>query len=216
MGFCLREHSIFWKTHCILESEAHLQAVFEECSKLTFLFGPSLKERVRCYLKPAVDHFRRNLQTTMKDCLAVFEAAQLFVPDFVVAKGLDWFTADLIKEKMSKIKTFTEAFVDQLVQQRLEYFNKATSVARGETGSAARFLEFFFLFKNYEPISHWARGARVVALFQPSSAAMERVFSIVSRFTDQQSSMKEDYMQLVCMLRYNYRLENHFRTQFSQ
>ncbi len=39
--------------------------------------------------------------------------------------------------------------------------------------------------------------------FQPSSAAAERVFSILQRFTAQQQSSLEDYMELSVMLQYN-------------
>ncbi len=38
---------------------------------------------------------------------------------------------------------------------------------------------------------------------QPSSAAAERVFSILQRFTAQQQSSLEDYMELSIMLQYN-------------
>ena len=39
--------------------------------------------------------------------------------------------------------------------------------------------------------------------FQPSSAAAERVFSILQRFTAQQQSSLEDYIELSVMLQYN-------------
>lgn len=45
-----------------------------------------------------------------------------------------------------------------------------------------------------------------VALIQPSSAAAERVFSILaSSFGKQQESSLEDYVQLSVMMQYNYR-----------
>ena len=44
-----------------------------------------------------------------------------------------------------------------------------------------------------------------VALIQPSSAAAERVFSILaSSFGKQQESSLEDYIQLSVMMQYNY------------
>ena len=42
----------------------------------------------------------------------------------------------------------------------------------------------------------WANAFRLVLLVQPSSAAAERVFSILQRFTAQQQSSLEDYLEL--------------------
>ena len=51
----------------------------------------------------------------------------------------------------------------------------------------------------------WASAAGRVALIQPSSAAAERVFSILaSSFGKQQESSLEDYIQLSVMMQYNY------------
>ena len=44
---------------------------------------------------------------------------------------------------------------------------------------------------------------RLVLLVQPSSAATERVFSILQRFTAQQQSSLEAYLELSVMLQYN-------------
>ena len=49
----------------------------------------------------------------------------------------------------------------------------------------------------------WANAFRLVLLVQPSSAAAERVFSILQRFTAQQQSSLEDYLELSVMLQYN-------------
>ena len=49
----------------------------------------------------------------------------------------------------------------------------------------------------------WANAFRLVPLVQPSSAAAERIFSILQRFTAQQQSSLEDYLELSVMLQYN-------------
>ena len=49
----------------------------------------------------------------------------------------------------------------------------------------------------------WANAFRLVLLFPPSSAAAERVFSILQCFTAQQQSSLEDYLELSVMLQYN-------------
>jgi hypothetical protein len=52
----------------------------------------------------------------------------------------------------------------------------------------------------------WARSFRKIALNQPSSAAAERVFSML--FGKQQEQSLEDYIQLSLMLQYNYRKDH--------
>ena len=49
----------------------------------------------------------------------------------------------------------------------------------------------------------WANAFRLVLLVQPSSAAAERVFSILQHFTAQQESSLEDYLELSVTLQYN-------------
>ena len=50
----------------------------------------------------------------------------------------------------------------------------------------------------------WASAFKLLILVQPSSAAAERVFSLLtSSFTKQQESSLEDYIQLSIMLQYN-------------
>ena len=49
----------------------------------------------------------------------------------------------------------------------------------------------------------WANAFKKV-LVQPSSAAAERVFSILPRFTAQQQSSLEDYIELSVMLQFNF------------
>lgn len=55
-------------------------------------------------------------------------------------------------------------------------------------------------------LPNWSSAFKLVTLVQPSSAAAERVFSLLtSSFTVQQESSLEDYVQLSVMLQYNSR-----------
>ena len=54
--------------------------------------------------------------------------------------------------------------------------------------------------------NYWSSSARMVFLVQPSSAAAERVFSMLNRsFGDQQRNSLEDYVEATNMLQYNKR-----------
>ena len=55
-------------------------------------------------------------------------------------------------------------------------------------------------------LPHWSVLARQVLLVQPSSAAAERVFSLLSNsFNEQQLNALEDYIEASIMLQYNKR-----------
>ncbi len=52
----------------------------------------------------------------------------------------------------------------------------------------------------------WFSSCKSVLLIQPSSAAAERVFSLLANyFNERQTSALEDYIQTSLMLQYNYR-----------
>ena len=53
-------------------------------------------------------------------------------------------------------------------------------------------------------LPNWSRACKMVLLFQPSSAAAERVFSLLQNsFQEQQFSALEDYIETSIMLQYN-------------
>ena len=53
-------------------------------------------------------------------------------------------------------------------------------------------------------LSHWASVAKRILTVQPSSAAVERVFSFLnSSFGEQQEQAVQDYIEASVMLRYN-------------
>ena len=55
-------------------------------------------------------------------------------------------------------------------------------------------------------LPHWSTAAADVLLVQPSSAAAERVFSLLkASFGLQQDASLNDYIQTSFMLQYNYR-----------
>ena len=60
--------------------------------------------------------------------------------------------------------------------------------------------------RHKEVLPHWANAFRKVVLLQPSSAAAERVFSILTNaFGHLQTSSLEDYVSTSVMLQYNKR-----------
>ena len=58
--------------------------------------------------------------------------------------------------------------------------------------------------KGTEKVPGWASTCRRVLLCQPSSACVERVFSLLIQFNDQQQSALEDYVESALIMRYNF------------
>ena len=57
---------------------------------------------------------------------------------------------------------------------------------------------------NYGALPCWADAAKKILLLQPSSAAAERVFSILKRsFGEQQDNSLQDYIESSIMLQFN-------------
>ena len=60
--------------------------------------------------------------------------------------------------------------------------------------------------KNEEKLPNWATASKKIVLFQPSSAATERIFSILKNsFNADQNLALEDYIELSLMLQCNKR-----------
>ena len=54
-----------------------------------------------------------------------------------------------------------------------------------------------------DTLPHWVALVRKLLLIQPSSAAAERVFSVLSTLSAQQEGALEDYIEASVMIRYN-------------
>ena len=66
-------------------------------------------------------------------------------------------------------------------------------------------IDFIQWWSSHETdLPNWAKACRLIFLVQPSSAASERVISILTNtFSSQQESSLEDYIQLSVILQYN-------------
>ena len=65
-------------------------------------------------------------------------------------------------------------------------------------------LEWWKKYANQLP--HWSAACKLILLVQPSSAAAECVFSLLTNsFSEQQTSALEDSIEASIMLQYNYR-----------
>jgi len=141
-------------------------------------------------------YFQSKYDNDLKPVLMAFKAARYFSPSKVCE--LKPSSADI--DSLCKF-TFlnSSSVIDGLKTELPQYLASAEGVSHE--------IDVIQWWKIREPeLPCWSRAFKFVLFVQPSSAASERVFSILTNsFSTQQESSLEDYVQLSVMLQYNYR-----------
>ena len=150
------------------------------------------KDRV----KPVEEYFKSKFSNELSTSLSVFKAARVFAP--------------------SKVKEMTPdiSIVNSLSE--ITFLNNKTTL----NNLKSEFPQYIALSEDTSPevdvmswwaehsdeLPHWSSAAKMVALIQPSSGAVERVFSILTNtFGTQQDHSLQDYIEASLMLQYNYK-----------
>ena len=135
-------------------------------------------------------------QHELSSCVSAFKAAQLFVPSKIAEIRPTAAEIDSLKA----FPFLSNAVLLQNLKAELSvYLAKAADVSP-ETNT-------LLWWQNHSTdLPHWSTAVRDVVLVQPSSAAAERVFSLLkASFGPQQDSALQDYVQSSIMLQYNNR-----------
>ena len=149
----------------------------------------------RC-VEPAIDYFNQQLGCSLQRPLAAFKVARFFSPQKIHD----------IQPTAASVDTL-QAFpffgsredIEQLKSELPAYIAKSADV-----DSSIDLLQWWQ--RNASTLPHWAAAARKVLLVQPSSAASERVFSLLNAsFQSQQHNTLQDYLETSIMLQYNSR-----------
>ena len=149
------------------------------------------------YAKKCVEtglkYFQEKFTHELSGSVAAFKAARWFLPHKVDEKKPSASAVDDLK-----IIPFLNkpALLDGLKQELAAYIAKAADVSvNTETLSC-----------HASDLPNWSSAVRKVALIQPSSAAAECVFSLLScSFGPQQDLTLQDYIECSLMLQYNKR-----------
>ena len=146
-------------------------------------------------MQPGLRYYNDRLTGCMQPPLAAFKAAQLFSPLKVKEMIPDCSAVDCL----SAFPFLDGATLGNLKTELPQYIAAAEDVNLSYSP-----LEFW---KVHEPsLSAWSAAAKKVLLVQPSSAACERVFSLLNNsFRDQQQSSLQDYIETSVMMQYNKR-----------
>jgi hAT family protein len=145
-------------------------------------------------MQPVLTYLQEQF-TTLAPQMNLFKAAKLFSPLYVASRPLDTNDVDDLKV----ISYFTDDKVRSLKEEFAKYHTLAAQCAT-----------------NFDPLTWWSNvsgdlpawsaACRVIILYQPSSAAAERVFSMLRKgINENQLSSLEDYQTCSIMLGYNHR-----------
>lgn len=145
-------------------------------------------------VQPGLQYFEDHKATTMKNLLACYKAACLFSP----AKLQEMQPSCADVDSLPAFP-FLSGSLDALKSELPAYL-----AASEDIDASYDPLEFWKRHRSSLP--GWAAALLKVLLVQPSSAAAERVFSILKQsFGDQQYRSLQDYIETSLMLQYNNR-----------
>ena len=159
----------------------------------------TLQQRIIQYgitcVQPGLDYFQKRSNST-QGVLSAFKAARYFSPQKINDIQPD-------AGAINSLKAFpfldSEAILDGLKEELPSYLAKVS-----DNDSSVDILQWWG--QNESSLPCWAAAARKVLLVQPSSAASERVFSLLkASFNPQQQSSLQDYIETSLMLQYNKR-----------
>ena len=150
---------------------------------------------IQC-VQPGIDYFQQKFGDDMTYPLNVFKAARYFSPTKMFemqpsASDVDSLTVVPFLNDPATITNFKEEL--------------PTYLAR--TDDVSLTIDMLDWWKrNEEGLPYWSEAAKKMFLIQPSSAASERVFSLLNNsFGSRQNSSLQDYVEAAILLQYNNR-----------
>ena len=93
------------------------------------------------------------------------------------------------------------------LKNSLELLKRELPLYMAKADGVSQDLDKLEWWKNHQfELPNWSRACKTALLIQPSSAAAERVFSLLNNtFKDSQASALEDYIETSLMVQYNGR-----------
>ena len=147
----------------------NLQAVAGRISGGNTQIQQQLVQYAASCIQPGLQYFNDRVNGCMKIPLAAFKAARMFSPQKVHEIQPDCAAVD----SLSAFPFFDQSSLDDLKVELPSYLAAVEDISPTYDP-----LEFW---KTHElSLNCWARAARKVLLVQPSSAASERVFSLLN------------------------------------
>ena len=144
-------------------------------------------------IKPGLEYFNRQLDTSLKVPLEAFKTARLFYPP----KAYSMQPTVAVVDSLNCFPFIDGEVIELLKTELPVYLAKCANT--GENFSTMKWWKL-----NGPGLPNWAASVRKVLLVQPSSATSERVFSLLNAsFHEQQDAALQDYLEASLMLQYN-------------
>ena len=155
---------------------------------------------VMAFIQPAYDYFTSkflNNGDQLQPAVEIFKAARLFNPTKIAEIQP---TAAILSDQLRNVPFLNnDACIDGLQRELPTYIAVATDV-----NPDINVLTWWEI--HEEEIPNWAKACKKILLIQPSSAASERVFSLLENyFRDNQACVMEEYIEASIMLQYDQR-----------
>ena len=146
-------------------------------------------------VEPGLEYFADAVSGTLGNSMAVFKAARLFSPQKAAELQPDANALDCL----AVIPFLDAATLQDLKRELPVYLAKVADISPDYDP-----LQWWRM--NSTSLPAWSAALHKVWVIQPSSAAAERVFSVLNAmFHEQQEHALQDYIELSLMLQYNTR-----------
>ena len=158
----------------------------------------ALEQEAKRSVQPAIEWFLRKFNVELHDTLSTFKAARIMCPVTV-----QWLRPTPANVEALRQFPFLDSndVINDLVTEMPKYLAAAQDVIMACEEDRVKWWR-----QQSDNLPHWSSAVMKVLLVQPSSAAGERVFSILnSSFNDSQEHALVDYLQACVMLQYNNR-----------
>ena len=150
-----------------------------------------LLDHAKSCVQRGISYYFAQVLTSMKQPLEAFKAARFFSPFKITEMNPNPGSLSVFPFLSSKIPSLKEELPTYL------------AAAESVTCEADPLL---FWRRHASQLPNWAEAAKMVLLVQPSSAASERVFSLLrNSFGERQNTSLQDYVEASLMLQYNNR-----------
>lgn len=158
----------------------------------------ALEQEAKRSVQPVIEWFLRKFNVELHDTLSTFKAARIMCPVTV-----QWLRPTPANVEALRQFPFLDSndVINDLVTEMPNYLAAAQDVIMACEEDKVKWWR-----QQSDNLPHWSSAVMKVLLVQPSSAAAERVFSILnSSFNDSQEHALVDYLQACVMLQYNNR-----------
>ena len=157
-----------------------------------------LERKAKACVQPAILWFLQKFNLKLYDTVTAFKAARIMCP-----VAVQWMRPTPATVEALRILPFldNDATINGLIRELPQYVAAARDVVIEQEEKKVEWWQ-----AHADRLPNWSMAVKKILLVQPSSAAAERVFSILAAsFNDQQDRALADYLQASVMLQYNKR-----------